>query len=181
MHGANRLASNSLLEGLVFAHRAVESSVAHHEYATKMAATVSCESTFCSHFCVHSADDAALQSDHLRNASYDRSPALQGLQHAASHADFTGTKSARLLPDPAASWVASKRQHLTELIWSAAGIVRSTAGLKAALLQLASLYVEVRALGQARSCSILCPASRCRPHVHSIGISFVGKALAGFV
>ena len=73
---------------------------------------------------------------------------LQGLQHATSHADFSGTKSARALPAPAASWVASKRQHLTELIWEAAGIVRSTAGLKAALLQLASLYVEVRALGQ---------------------------------
>eukprot|EP01025_Chloroclados_australasicus_P003249 TRINITY_DN10754_c0_g2_i1.p1 TRINITY_DN10754_c0_g2~~TRINITY_DN10754_c0_g2_i1.p1 ORF type:complete len:676 (-),score=55.77 TRINITY_DN10754_c0_g2_i1:169-2196(-) len=35
LHGANRLASNSLLEGLVFAHRAVQPSVAHVEYAYK--------------------------------------------------------------------------------------------------------------------------------------------------
>ena len=94
----------------------------------------------------------------------------QGLQHAASHADFTGTKSARLLPAPAASWVASKRQHLTELIWDAAGIVRSTAGLKEALLQLASLYVEVRALGQVRSVLHLVPVYLCTGVIHSIRV-----------
>lgn len=37
LHGANRLASNSLLEGLVFAARAVEPSLAHAELASREA------------------------------------------------------------------------------------------------------------------------------------------------
>jgi hypothetical protein len=42
LHGANRLASNSLLEGLVFAARAVKPSVEHLSAVRSSAPLVSC-------------------------------------------------------------------------------------------------------------------------------------------
>lgn len=42
LHGANRLASNSLLEGLVFAARAVKPSVEHLTAVRSTAPLVSC-------------------------------------------------------------------------------------------------------------------------------------------
>ena len=72
----------------------------------------------------------------------------QALQTDTAAADATGTRAPRSLPPQAASWVASKRSQLTQLMWKAAGIVRNNTDLKAALHQLAGLYVETRALRQ---------------------------------
>lgn len=70
----------------------------------------------------------------------------------------------------AAAWVASKRSQLTQLMWKAAGIVRNTDDLKAALQRLAGLYVEARALSEVclplqAPASIVCPSS-CSRRLH---------------
>jgi L-aspartate oxidase len=112
LHGANRLASNSLLEGLVFAARAVKPSVQH------LAAV--------------------------------RSTAPQALEYAAGR---SSGKVPQRLGAASAAWVAEKRSRLNALMWSCAGIVRNQAHLKAALGQLAELYVETKALGEAYGCN----------------------------
>ncbi|KAK9814166.1 hypothetical protein WJX72_001545 [[Myrmecia] bisecta] len=114
LHGANRLASNSLLEGLVFAERAVGPSVAHAEYVTKQAGSA--------------------------------------LRYAASHAHFVGATAPRRLSTVAGEWVRHKRREMGQVMWSAGGIVRRTPDMKAALQQLAGLYVEVKAMRE--SCGI---------------------------
>ena len=52
---------------------------------------------------------------------------------------------------PTKEWVVAKREELTLLMWSAAGIVRRRADMKEALQQLAGMHVDV----QARVCCLL--------------------------
>lgn len=111
LHGANRLASNSLLEGLVFGARAVQPSVQHLEYLLSRGG--------------------------------------QQLHHAAAHAVFTGSKAPRQLSPGRKDWIAAKRQHLTQVMWEAAGIVRRKADLIEALRRVSWLNVEVQAMQEA--------------------------------
>lgn len=59
-------------------------------------------------------------------------------------ADFTKGRAARPLSAAAAAWVDAKRAELRAVMWRGAGIVRRTADLRAALDDIAAIYVEVR-------------------------------------
>lgn len=111
LHGANRLASNSLLEGLVFGSRAVAASVAHAEKTARSG--------------------------------------NRALHAAAESVNFAGVRAPRPLSRAASAWVAAKRSELTQLMWSAAGIVRHQGQMKQARDSIAELYLETRGLCEA--------------------------------
>lgn len=69
----------------------------------------------------------------VAHAEHARRAAAGALRSAAGSADFSGGSAPRPLPASAAAWVADKRRELTGLMWSAAGIVRRQADMKAAL------------------------------------------------
>lgn len=107
LHGANRLASNSLLEGVVFSRRAAPAALAYASACSPEVAGAIC--------------DAAA---------------------SAPHAGFEPGKVG-------GSTVATLRQHLQTLMWSSAGIVRSTSRLEAGRQELLQVHMAAEALASA--------------------------------
>lgn len=58
-----------------------------------------------------------------------------------------------LLSPAASQWVATTRTELKELMWTSAGIVRSTAGMQKALTRISMLCQEVKAMAKASGVS----------------------------
>ncbi|HLI78160.1 MAG TPA: L-aspartate oxidase [Acidobacteriaceae bacterium] len=126
VHGANRLASNSLLESIVFAHRAAHLLLDDPRSALTPA-TLNDTQTFILPDS-SGAPSSRPQEVKVGGPAIHSSPSQPAIQHQVP------TEAATALPSRAA---------LQDLMWSAAGIVRTEDDLRAALTQLRRWYVPL--------------------------------------
>lgn len=140
LHGANRLASNSLLEGLVFAARAVAPSVAHAEALARAGGAAM--------------RHAAATAD-FTGALWPAGPGRMAFARTSKDARPSagrraGSKAPAELSAAARQWVAAKRGELGATLWQGAGIVRRRADIKASLQQASLTYLEAKARRRCR-------------------------------
>ena len=139
LHGGNRLASNSLLEGLVFARRAADAADARAAPAAARRAR-------------------DLDGGRLLREAAEAAPGLEeekeGEGEGAAVFDETpplslsSAKAARASPE-LALWISSRRAAAAQALGAAAGIVRTRAGLAAGAAELRRISAEVDALIEA--------------------------------
>ena len=146
VHGANRLASNSLLEAVVFANRAVKAS------GVRFAGRDALEPVF------EQAAEAAKKRAALR-----MNAAKKDVDEIAAF-------------DEPPEWTSAMRAEVQRVMWNAAGIVRDTETLKEATTKMASMLeeceeksrgadarlasIELRNLLTVGLCTLRCAASR---------------------
>lgn len=132
VHGANRLASNSLLEAAVFANRAVKESC--RRFAGKAEAL---EPLF------RAVEDKAAAEEARRVADA-----------AARQADASSSSSSPSSFDEDVAWAREMRAEVQRVMWGAAGIVRDTESLRSAQAELEALSVRCEVEMKARGAGL---------------------------
>ena len=156
LHGANRLASNSLLEGLVFATRAVAASTAHAERALQYAGAALNHANSHASFTgapsvlltpllpagLHTQAEcqaAGAPCVWVGDLSAAVAPALTTLLCRAAGSAAAGTMAPSQL-----DWVQSKRKAVQALMGASAGIIRRQADMHSALDAIAHISADVQ-------------------------------------